>query len=82
MDRGTEGCGNGALVERSTRVLPALMETRSREPPLTAAKPIYLRPRLFSLVLSLTTSFPRPRILLVTEFVPDTLSPSPSFALR
>lgn len=36
-----------ALTERSTRVLPALMETRSREPPLTAAKPIYLRPRFF-----------------------------------
>ena len=33
------------LSSTSARVLAALMETRSRELPLTAAKPIYLRPR-------------------------------------
>ena len=36
---------SGPLSSTSARVLAALMETRSRELPLTAAKPIYLRPR-------------------------------------
>lgn len=46
------------LSSRSRRVLPALMETRSHELPLTAAKPIYLRPRFFpaSLLLPSTRS--------------------------
>ena len=67
-----QGYGNRLSSRDQRKVLPALMETRSREPPLTAAKPIYLRPRFFpDLPLGfLATSFPRPRILLVTEFVP------------
>jgi len=78
---------DGRLRERSlveigsAGVLLALMETRSCELPLTAAKPIYLRPRFFlgyplRLVppAAFCSSLSPPRglwILLVTEFVPN-----------
>lgn len=67
---GIEGYENG-LSSRSVRVLPALMETRSCEPPLTAAKPIYLRPRFFPVPFLLPCCRDP---LLLPEFVADSFS--------
>lgn len=62
------------LSSTSARVLAALMETRSRELPLTAAKPIYLRPR------SLFPS-PPPPSLLGSRFPPRAAAPLPPASL-
>lgn len=65
------------LSSTSARVLAALMETRSRELPLTAAKPIYLRPRS---LLSSPFSVPGSPVLPLGP--PRAALPRASFFLR
>lgn len=75
-----------SLSSTSARVLAALMETRSRELPLTAAKPIYLRPRSLRPPLAPPFSLLPARFFLLPLGLPlgppRTVPPGASFFVR